>query len=72
MTDANVEQVYYPVSAPVRDDADHERTAIRRAVDTPASDVVIVQVSRLEPWKGQHVLLEALTGLLVVRSVQRK
>ena len=63
LTDAHVEPVYYPVSAPVASGAERERLAIRRAAQTPESDVVIVQVSRLEPWKGQHVLLEALTEL---------
>ena len=63
MTDAHVEQVYYPVSAPASPLVARERPAMRRALDTPESDVVIVQVSRLESWKGQHVLLEALTRL---------
>jgi glycosyltransferase involved in cell wall biosynthesis len=63
LTDAHVEQVYYPVSASVSSIAERERSAIRRAAHTSDSDVVIVQVSRLEPWKGQHVLLEALTEL---------
>jgi glycosyltransferase involved in cell wall biosynthesis len=63
LTDAYVEQVYYPVSEPVGSIAERECSAIRRAAHTQESDVVIVQVSRLEPWKGQHVLLEALTDL---------
>jgi len=63
MTDAHVEQVYYPVSAAGSSVSAGERGAIRRAAQTSDSDVVIVQVSRLEPWKGQHVLLEALTEL---------
>ena len=63
MTGAQVEQVYYPVSAPALAVTRQERAAIRQELDTPASDVVIVQVSRLEAWKGQHVLLEALTEL---------
>jgi glycosyltransferase involved in cell wall biosynthesis len=66
LTDAHVEQVYYPVSAPASSIAERERPAIRRAAHTSESDVVIVQVSRLEPWKGQHVLLEALAELRVL------
>jgi glycosyltransferase involved in cell wall biosynthesis len=63
MSDAHVEQVYYPVSTPAATSTARERSAARQALDTPASDVVIVQVSRLEAWKGQHVLLQALTRL---------
>jgi len=63
LTDAHVEQVYYPVSASASSGAERDRAATRAALDTPASDVVIAQVSRLEPWKGQHVLLDALTQL---------
>jgi glycosyltransferase involved in cell wall biosynthesis len=63
LSDAQVEQVNYPVSAPSLLVTDSERGATRRAFATSASDIVIVQVSRLEPWKGQHVLLQALTHL---------
>lgn len=40
-----------------------ERHALRHSLQTPADDAVVVQVSRLEAFKGQHVLLEALTML---------
>jgi glycosyltransferase involved in cell wall biosynthesis len=60
--DAHIEQVYYPVSIPISA-ADGARLRTRHALDTSTSDIVIVQVSRLEPWKGQHILLEALTHL---------
>jgi glycosyltransferase involved in cell wall biosynthesis len=63
LTDAHVEQVYYPVSTPASSVTERQRPATRQAVHTPESDIVIVQVSRLEPWKGQHVLLQALTEL---------
>lgn len=66
LTDAHVEQVYYPVSAPAHPVAERDRSATRRTLDTPESSIVIAQVSRLEPWKGQHVLLEALTHLRAV------
>jgi glycosyltransferase involved in cell wall biosynthesis len=64
LTDAPVEPVYYPVSASAASSVGaRDRVAMRRTNHTLDSDVVIVQVSRLEPWKGQHVLLEALTEL---------
>jgi glycosyltransferase involved in cell wall biosynthesis len=40
-----------------------ERETIRRSLQTPVDDVVIVQVSRLEAFKGQRVLLRALSEL---------
>ena len=63
LSDAQVEQVYYPLSSPQTAATHSERAAIRRTLTTPDGDVVIVQVSRLESWKGQHVLLEALSKL---------
>jgi len=56
-----VEQVYCPVSLPV---ISGERAHVRRSLGTPANDVVIVQVSRLEELKGQRVLLMALAELV--------
>jgi glycosyltransferase involved in cell wall biosynthesis len=60
---APVEHVYCPVSAPNVGDATSNRRSIRQSLSTPLDDVVIVQVSRLEPWKGQHMLLKALGRL---------
>ena len=40
-----------------------ERGAVRTELDTPHDAVVIVQASRMESWKGQAVLLEALGQL---------
>jgi glycosyltransferase involved in cell wall biosynthesis len=40
-----------------------ERSVVRSHLQTSASAVVIIQVSRLERWKGQTVLLEALAEL---------
>lgn len=39
------------------------RDAVRAELGTPPDTVVIIQVSRLERWKGQHVLLQALASL---------
>jgi glycosyltransferase involved in cell wall biosynthesis len=58
-----IEVVYYPIHvAPVAADpgAGHE---LRRALDTPADDVVIVQVGRLERWKGYRETIQALSRL---------
>jgi glycosyltransferase involved in cell wall biosynthesis len=64
---AQVEHVYCPVSRPsVAGCA--TRAALRERLDTPARDVVIVQVSRLESFKGQRILLEALTNIRTQRG----
>jgi glycosyltransferase involved in cell wall biosynthesis len=63
LSDAQVEQVYYPISSPKKSGTHDDHRTTREALSTPDSDVVIAQVSRLEPWKGQHVLLEALARL---------
>lgn len=59
--DIPLECIYYPVSlAPA---GVVERSPIREQLRTDPSDVVIVQVSRLEAWKGQHVTIAALARL---------
>lgn len=59
---AHIEHVYCPVPRP--DVADGvTRAALRQRLNTPARDVVIVQVSRLEAFKGQRVLLHALATI---------
>jgi glycosyltransferase involved in cell wall biosynthesis len=62
LSTAHIEHVYCPVSRP---DVDRgaTRAAVRQHLQTPARDVVIVQVSRLEAFKGQRILLEALATL---------
>jgi glycosyltransferase involved in cell wall biosynthesis len=57
-----IEHVYCPVSELVSGGLE-PRTRLRRAFETANEDVVLVQVSRLEAWKGQHVLLSALSQL---------
>jgi glycosyltransferase involved in cell wall biosynthesis len=59
----HVEPVYCPVSAPAQTDQDAQRTTVRGVLGARMDDVVIVQVSRLEAMKGQHVLLAALSEL---------
>jgi glycosyltransferase involved in cell wall biosynthesis len=58
-----IEHVYCPVSTSATAANALDRESVRRSLNTSARDVVIVQVSRLEAWKGQHVLLEALARL---------
>ncbi len=61
---ARLETIYYPLSLPA--DVSHDlpsRNEIRRSLDTAPDDLVIVQVGRLEPWKGNREALEALASL---------
>lgn len=53
--------LYYPV----RPSAEYliDRAAVRRELDTPTCARVIVQVSRMETWKGHTLHLEALHEL---------
>jgi glycosyltransferase involved in cell wall biosynthesis len=60
-TTARVETVYYPVQQSV--ETTYSREVMRRELETPDNNVVIIQVSRMEPWKGQTVCLEALGKL---------
>jgi glycosyltransferase involved in cell wall biosynthesis len=47
-------------TAPARAD---ERAALRASLETNPTDLVIVQASRNDPWKGHRVLLDALGQL---------
>ncbi|HEX5269643.1 MAG TPA: glycosyltransferase family 4 protein [Gemmataceae bacterium] len=55
--------LHYPVAAPSIADRARARREVRQALRTPEGAVVIVQASRLEPWKGHGLLLEALGRL---------
>ena len=55
------EVVHPAVAAPA--DFSAERAAVREELSTGADDVVIVQASRMEPWKGHRTHLEALARL---------
>lgn len=52
--------VYPPVAPP---DGAVDRAAVREALRTPADDVVLLQASRMEPWKGHRLLIQALGTL---------
>lgn len=55
---ARAELVYPSVPAPP--DRSAERAAVRAELGTADDAVVLVQASRMEPWKGHRVHLEAL------------
>ncbi|WP_426757114.1 glycosyltransferase [Myxococcus sp. Y35] len=55
---------YSPVLAPAPEGArDEMRARLRAGLGAHEQDVVIVQTSRMEAWKGQRLLLEALGRL---------
>ena len=62
-TPARVAVAYAPVPAATRVSRLRGRLQIRQELNTPANDVVLIQVSRMEAMKGQMVFLEALAQL---------
>jgi glycosyltransferase involved in cell wall biosynthesis len=57
------EVLHYPVAEPDGADRRTQRQAVRAEFDTPDGAVVVVMSSRLEGWKGHHLLLDALQRL---------
>jgi len=57
------DRFYYPVLHHHIRDRDKLRRDVRTQLNTPTDAVVIIQVSRLERWKGQSLLLSALAQL---------
>jgi glycosyltransferase involved in cell wall biosynthesis len=55
--------IYQPIGLPPFIASESGRAEVRRELNTPLDASVIVQVSRMEEWKGQKFLLETL-GLL--------
>jgi glycosyltransferase involved in cell wall biosynthesis len=55
--------VYAPVAGPRSQSTPDERRVVRRELETSDSAVVVVQASRLEPWKGHKLLIDALALL---------
>jgi len=55
--------VFYPVMPSQPADPKSCRTELRRALDVADDAVAIIQVSRMEAWKGHHLHLEALAKL---------
>ena len=61
---APAEVVYYPVDPPGVHGANADaRASVRKELATPAEAMVILQVSRMERWKGQPLLIAALGRL---------
>ena len=52
-----------PVSADAPRLTHTERAAVRAELDSPVDAMVIVQVSRMDPWKGHALAIEALAQL---------
>lgn len=61
-SDAPTATIYYPVARPGSDRND-ARAMARSELNISPRTVVVAQVSRLEEWKGQGLLLEALALL---------
>jgi len=55
--------LYPPLRSKIAPASREARDAARRSLATAPDSLVIVQASRLEPWKGHRVLLEALHRL---------
>lgn len=58
--------LYYPIELSSCDISSAARSEIRAELTTPLHSTVIIQVSRMEPWKGHVLHLEALQRLLEV------
>jgi glycosyltransferase involved in cell wall biosynthesis len=54
------EVIYNPLISSESSPSEAERKKMRASLDTPEDAVVIVQVSRMEPWKGHTLHLQAL------------
>jgi glycosyltransferase involved in cell wall biosynthesis len=57
------EVISYPVSSAFESAPARNRSEVRRELGVPEGAVVIVQVSRMEAWKGHMLHLDALSSL---------
>jgi glycosyltransferase involved in cell wall biosynthesis len=55
--------IYCPVAPSESDNSDQSRAAVRRELGVAEDAAVIIQVSRMESWKGQMLHLEALSEI---------
>jgi glycosyltransferase involved in cell wall biosynthesis len=62
-SDIQVEVIYCPLTDSAVRLSPMERSALRLGLQTNESDVVIIQVGRMEEWKGHLLHLEALSIL---------
>jgi glycosyltransferase involved in cell wall biosynthesis len=60
--------LHNPVSPLPRTPTPEDRSRLREALGCPPDAVVILMVSRLEPWKGQQELLAALARMKPARD----
>jgi glycosyltransferase involved in cell wall biosynthesis len=60
---APFETLYYPVARRAEKLDSAQREALRSHLNTTSEAVVILQASRMEPWKGHWLLLDALARL---------
>jgi glycosyltransferase involved in cell wall biosynthesis len=56
-------QLYYPVALPVIPESGHGRVSVRQENGVTDTTAVIIQVSRLEAWKGHLLHVRALSLL---------
>lgn len=61
--DVRADVLYCPVAFTQVESSEAARVATRAEFDTPYDATVIIQVSRMEAWKGQALHLEALAEL---------
>lgn len=61
------EVFYLPVAPPPKNYSEDERFAVRDELNTPRDATVIIQVSRMEDWKGHSLHLDALA---LLRDIQ--
>ena len=57
------EVIHYPIAKPLSGATAEARSATRAEIGVPKNSVVVIQASRMEPWKGQSVCLHALGKL---------
>jgi glycosyltransferase involved in cell wall biosynthesis len=66
--DAGAKVIYYPVTGRTLPFSADERRSVRAELMTPKDATVIIQVSRLEPYKGYLLHLEAMGRLLDLKG----
>ncbi len=62
-SDVPTRVLYYPISPPEHDGLLRSRDTVRKEFGVSGSTTVIIQVSRMEPWKGHATHLQALARL---------
>ena len=60
---APFEILHYPVARRAETLDAAQRQGLRSRLNTPSDGVVLIQASRMEPWKGHRLLVEALARL---------